>query len=120
MSDIHIHLHLPPGALAPLFKLWKELNMNMLQLSEGLGNVSANLVTASESLGSAGTSLEKATNEIIVALSNAGNTTPEVDTKLQGLLALSESIKTGAATIKTAAEGLDALNEDLPAEPPQG
>lgn len=71
----------------------------------------ADLKTALDAIGTALTSvatqLEKATNEIVVAISNSGNTTPEVDAAVANLQAV-------AASLSAASQTLDDLNPDAP------
>lgn len=59
------------------------------------------------SLNAALVQFDKATNEIIVAISNAGATTPEQQAALDNLQSV-------ATALKTAAQALDDLNPDAP------
>jgi len=72
----------------------------------------AELKTALETIGTAlsgvAAQLDKATNEIVIAISNQGNTTPEVDAALAGLQAV-------ATALSAASQTLDDLNPDAPA-----
>jgi hypothetical protein len=72
----------------------------------------AELKTALEAVGSAlgevSAQLEKGINEVVVAISNAGNTTAEVDAAVAGLQGI-------AANLKAASQTLDDLNPDAPA-----
>lgn len=115
MTDLHVHFHgdvaagatlviqVPPtGAIAAQLNQLKELiTMDMQALKTALEGVSTQLTDTS-------TQLEKATNEIVVAISNSGNTTAEVDAAVAKL----QQLGTG---LKTLAQGLDDLNADAPA-----
>lgn len=102
MSDIHVHVHVNLGAevLAPITQQLKEIVMDMTQLQ-------TTLATVASDLGAVSTQLDKATNEIVLAISNAGNTTPAVDAAVAQLQAV-------AAALRTASQGLDDLNPDAP------
>lgn len=87
MSTIHIHLHFPPtgDVPSPLFKQLKELmSMNQAELKNALTAI--------------GDTLGKATDEIVLALNNLGQTSPEVDAAVERL--------------RAAAKALDDLNPD--------
>ena len=71
----------------------------------------ADLKTALETIGAAlsgvAAQLEKATNEIVIAISNSGTTTPEVDAAVANLQAV-------ATALSAASQNLDDLNPDAP------
>ncbi|MBE7420674.1 MAG: hypothetical protein HS128_23505 [Ideonella sp.] len=77
--------------------------MNQTELKTALDSIAA-------ALGAVASQLDKATNEVIVAISNAGNTTPEVDAAVANLQQV-------ASALKTATQTLDDLNPDAPAAP---
>lgn len=106
MTDLHLHFHFSPtGDIPlPLFNDLKEtLTMNNAELKTTLENLAA-IVTAGLA------TLRKATDEIVVALSNQGNTSPEVDAALAAL----QAAVSGLAPV---AQALDDLNPDAPAAP---
>jgi hypothetical protein len=78
----------------------KRILMNQAELKTALEGVGA-------ALGEVATQLDKGINEVIVAISNAGNTTPEVDTALTNLQGI-------ASALKAATQTLDDLNPDAP------
>lgn len=81
----------------------KRIIMNQTELKTALDSIAA-------ALGAVASQLDKATNEVIVAISNAGNTTPEVDAAVANLQQV-------ASALKTATQTLDDLNPDAPAAP---
>jgi ABC-type transporter Mla subunit MlaD len=81
----------------------KRILMNQAELKTALDSIGT-------ALGSVATQLEKATNEIIIAIQNAGSTTPEVDAAVANLQAV-------ATALTTASQSLDDLNPDAPAVP---
>lgn len=97
--EIHIHHHDESGEiLRTLHSIERKMTMNQAELATALGAIG-------DSLGSVGDELAKATAEIIAAVANSGNTTPEVDAavaRLQGV----------ATALATAAQTLDDLNPD--------
>lgn len=103
-NDLNLHFHLPNGGgdLLPLIvNQLRKLLMNQQELATALEGVSTKL-------GEVGTQLEKATNEITVAVSNAGMTSPAVDSAVAKLQAVADSLK-------TASQALDDINPDAPA-----
>lgn len=72
--------------------------MNQAELATALGGVST-------ALGEVAAQLDKGITEVIVAISNAGNTTPEVDAAVAGLRSI-------ATSLKAATQTLDDLNPD--------
>ena len=101
--------------------------MDQAALAAALTEVSGNLVLTSTALTehsteltTVGATLTKATDEIVLALTNGGVTSPEVDTAVASLRAAAASLvtqsndlKTKGTALKTAADGLDGLNPDL-------
>jgi hypothetical protein len=79
----------------------KRIIMNQAELKTALEAVGT-------ALGEVSTQLDKGINEVIVAISNAGNTTPEVDAALASLSGI-------AASLKAATQTLDDLNPDAAA-----
>lgn len=75
--------------------------MNQTELKTALDGIAS-------ALQAVGAQLDKATNEVIVAISNAGNTTAETDAAVANLQSV-------AAALKTASQTLDDLNADAPA-----
>jgi hypothetical protein len=87
VSDIHFHFHFEnPGVLPAIEQLKEQMTMNQTELAAALTAV--------------GDQLSKATNEIVVAISNAGVTLPAVDAAV--------------ARLQAAAQALDDLNPDTP------
>jgi ABC-type transporter Mla subunit MlaD len=101
VSDIHFHFHFEnPGVLPAIEQLKEQLTMNQAELATALAGIGTALTGV-------GTQLEKATNEIVVAISNAGVTSPAVDAAVANLQAVSTALATAAQT-------LDDLNPDAP------
>lgn len=102
MTELHLHFHLPPGAeFSPIIiDQLRRILMDNEGLKQALAGVSADL-------NEVGATLDKAADEITLALSNAGVTSPEVD-------ALVEQLKTQAAGLKTKAGTLDGFVPDAP------
>ena len=99
MNEIHIHLHFPPSDVSSQLTQLKELiTMNQTELRDALAAIGA-------ALAAVGTQLQKATDEIILAIQNAGATTPEVDAAVANLVAV-------ASALTTASQALDDLNPD--------
>jgi len=103
VTHFHFHFHESPGVLPLLNDIKGIIEMNQAELATALGTV----VTA---LTGVGTQLDKATNEIIVAISAGGITSPAVDAAVAQLQAVSTALA-------AAAQGLDDLNADTPAAP---
>jgi len=76
----------------------KRILMNQAELKAALEGIGT-------ALGEVSTQLEKGINEVIVALSNAGTTSPEVDAAVT-------SLQQVAAALKGATQTLDDLNPD--------
>lgn len=98
MFDIHIHIQ-DKEQLTLIIKKLDKIMSDQTQLAADLQALTAQT--------------EKAKAEIIAkvaeleaAITNAGNTTPEVDAALAGL--------------KAAVQGVDDLNADAPPPPPEG
>ena len=100
--DVHLHFHFHPAP--DIGAQLQEILMNQAQLAAALGTVASSLTAV-------GQQLDKATQEIVTAVQNAGNTSPEVDAALEQLTAVSTALS-------AAAQGLDDLNPDAPAPAP--
>lgn len=103
MSDLHLHLHLyAPVSGTELLPVainqLRKILMDMSALATALGGVSTQLTDV-------GTQLTKATDEIVLALSQAGQTNAAVDAEVAKLVTM-------AAALKTASQTLDNLNVD--------
>lgn len=99
MRDLHIHFHYDsPGVLPILQRLERSITMNQAELAAALVSVGTSLTAVS-------TQLSKATDEIVVAIGNQGQTTPEVDAAVASLQAVTTALA-------TASKALDDLNAD--------
>lgn len=78
----------------------KRIIMNQQELATALEAVRT-------SLGEVSTQLDKGISEVVVAISNAGTTSPEVDAAVTSLQQI-------AAALKSATQTLDDLNPDAP------
>lgn len=117
MSDLHVHFHgeVAAGATlviqvpqtgtigAQLNQLKELITMNQQELDAALGGV----ITA---LGDVSAQLDKGISEVVLALQNSGNTSPEVDAKVAALGGI-------ATALKAATQTLDDMNTDTPAVP---
>lgn len=86
--------------------------MDMQALKNALDEVSGALTSVGTQLDEGSAQLEKATNEIILAVQNSGQTSPEVDAALTNLKAAATALSGKGAAIKQAAQTLDDLNQD--------
>jgi ABC-type transporter Mla subunit MlaD len=104
MTTIHLHFHFPPAApdVEHLFDHLEDIIMATQ------AELLASLQTVTTALQGVGAQLTKATDEIIVALSNAGAVSPEIDAAVAGLTAVADALKAASQT-------LDDLNPDAPA-----
>lgn len=97
-----IHIHFPKGssptALSTFINQLRKTLMNQAELATALGGVSTQLSDV-------GTQMDKAMTELVVALSQAGLTSPEVDLQVAALQTL-------ATSLKAASQALDDLNQD--------
>ncbi len=117
MTTLHLHFHFPPTGsdLLPSIQQLKELlTMNQAELKTALEGVAAQLTSVGDQLTAGEAQLQKATNEIIVAISNSGGTTAEVDAAVLALQNAGNALAGKGAAIGTAAQALDDLNADTP------
>lgn len=77
----------------------KRIIMNQQELKTALEGIGT-------ALGQVSAQLDKGINEVVIAISNAGNTTPEVDAAVT-------SLQQVAAALKSATQTLDDLNPDV-------
>lgn len=118
-----VHVHFPPtGDIpSPLFNQLKDLiTMNNTELKTAIDGVATTLGTVGEQLTAGEAQLNKALDELVVALSNVGNTSAEVDASMVALKAAADALAGKGAAIGTVAQSLDDLNPDaapLPAVP---
>lgn len=96
-GDVHIYYD-SPGVLPILQRLERSITMNQAELAVALTGVAT-------ALGGVSTQLSKATDEIVVAIGNQGQTTPEVDAAVASLQAVTTALA-------TASKALDDLNAD--------
>ncbi len=120
MTELHLHFHFPPtGDIPlPLFNRLKDfLTMNNAELKTFAEGLAAQLTTVGEQLTAGEVQLNKALNEITVAISNIGQTSPEVDAALAAVKAAADALTGKGAAIGTVAQSLDDLNIDAPPAP---
>lgn len=104
-AELHLHFHLPPGAeFSPIIiSQLRKILMDNAALAQALTGLSADLNEVA-------TTLDKAADEITVALSNAGVTSPEVDALVAQLQGQAQNLKSKAGT-------LDGFVPDQPVTP---
>lgn len=89
--------------LAPVIAILRGIEMNQAELAQALADVSSELGGVSDQL-------QKGIDEVVAAVGNTGNTSPEVDAALSKLQDL-------ASALKTKTQALDDLNPDTPPAP---
>ena len=90
--------------LRPVIQLLKGIAMNQAELAQAITDVSNELNDVSDQL-------QKGIDEVVAAVGNTGQTSPEVDAALSNLQNI-------ATALKGKAQALDDLNPDTPAPAP--
>lgn len=88
--------------------------VNQAELKTALDGVSTSLAAFGATLDADVAQLNKALNEIVVALSNMGSTTPEVDAAVTALQAAAAALADKGTALQTVSQSLDDLNPDTP------
>lgn len=116
MTDVHFHFHFPQAdnteVLNAITQLKESIAMDNQAAADAIAAVATQLGGLATQLTAVDAQLDKATNEIVLAIQNAGAVSPAVETAIGNLQAAAAALKAPVDTATAAAKTLDDLNPD--------